>query len=233
MVRGGDMNSGIYQMYFLFILSEQSEAINMNKCCEWCGKELLNTRSPKRKYCDDVCRAKARVNRSSLTGTNLVVCPTCNKSFRTYRDNKSYCSDECRKNRKQSKRNIPKMVKITIVNHCDECGKEHHTTSKAQRFCSYKCKTRNRNKLNELERRKYYDAGDNSITLTKLIDKENNICYICLGECDSKDYIKDDKGTIICGNNYPSIEHVIPLSKGGKHEWGNVKLAHRGCNIRK
>lgn len=39
-----------------------------------------------------------------------------------------------------------------------------------------------------------------------------------------------DGDTFIAGNMYPSIDHVRPLSRGGLHEWGNVKLAHRICN---
>ena len=34
----------------------------------------------------------------------------------------------------------------------------------------------------------------------------------------------------ICGNNYPTIDHVIPLAKGGMHSWDNVRLAHHNCN---
>ncbi|HDT7977546.1 MULTISPECIES: HNH endonuclease [Enterococcus] len=132
-----------------------------------------------------------------------------------------------------SSEHLTNRTKVIHELKCNECSNTFGSTNKEQRFCSYKCKTRNRNKLNELERRKYYAEGDKAITLSKLIDKENNICYICLGECDSNDYIEDDNGTIICGNKYPSVEHVIPLSKGGKHEWDNVKLAHRGCNIKK
>lgn len=30
-----------------------------------------------------------------------------------------------------------------------------------------------------------------------------------------------------------SLDHVIPLSKGGIHDPSNVKAAHLGCNIRK
>lgn len=218
-------------MSFLFILSEQSEVIQMNKKCEWCGDELLNTKSPRRKFCNDVCRARYRRANADKTGSYKVSCACCGNSFRTYHDTKKYCSDECRMT--GSPTNLTSRIKVIHELKCDECNDVFNSTNKEQRFCSYKCKTRNRNKLNELERRKYYAEGDKTITLSKLIDKENNICYICLGECDSKDYIKDDKGTIICGNNYPSVEHVIPLSKGGKHEWGNVKLAHRGCNIKK
>lgn len=205
----------------------------MNKDCEWCGNELLNTKSPRRRFCNDICRARARVNRAETTGTNLVTCQTCSKEFRTYRDNKTFCSEECRMNCKSNGRNKPNIVKISLINNCDECGNEYETSSKSQRFCSYKCKTKNRNKLNELQRRKYYIEGDNTISLSKLIDKENNLCYICGAECNSNDLVTDDKGTVICGNEYPSIEHVIPLSKGGKHEWNNVKLAHRVCNIKK
>lgn len=30
-----------------------------------------------------------------------------------------------------------------------------------------------------------------------------------------------------------SLDHVIPLSKGGSHTYGNIRLAHRVCNSRK
>jgi 5-methylcytosine-specific restriction endonuclease McrA len=30
-----------------------------------------------------------------------------------------------------------------------------------------------------------------------------------------------------------SIDHVVPISKGGKHTWANTKLAHLGCNAKK
>ena len=31
----------------------------------------------------------------------------------------------------------------------------------------------------------------------------------------------------------PSIDHIIPLSRGGEHNWSNVQIAHIGCNIKK
>lgn len=31
----------------------------------------------------------------------------------------------------------------------------------------------------------------------------------------------------------PSLDHVIPLSRGGMHEYGNVQAAHYGCNAAK
>ena len=32
---------------------------------------------------------------------------------------------------------------------------------------------------------------------------------------------------------YPTIDHIIPLSKGGTHTWNNVQLAHMCCNAGK
>lgn len=199
------------------------------KRCEWCNQELINTRSPKRKYCDDICRGRYRRSHAKTTGSYLVKCSCCLKEFRTYHDTKRYCSDKCRK--KGGK--INERIKITYFNNCRECGTKFKTTYREQKFCSYKCKTRHTNKQNELTRRKYYLEGDSSITLDLLVTKEKNICYICREKCNEKDYYVDEQGTIICGNDYPSVEHVIPLSKGGTHTWGNVKLAHRGCNISK
>jgi 5-methylcytosine-specific restriction endonuclease McrA len=34
-------------------------------------------------------------------------------------------------------------------------------------------------------------------------------------------------------DEYGSIDHVLPVSKGGTHTWNNVRLAHRGCNMAK
>lgn len=31
----------------------------------------------------------------------------------------------------------------------------------------------------------------------------------------------------------PSIDHIIPISKGGSHSYENVQLAHLGCNVGK
>ncbi len=203
----------------------------MIKECEWCGTELLNTKSPRRRFCNDICRARFRRKAASETGTYLVICSCCGKEFRTYHNTKKFCSKECKAN--NSNLHSSSREKIVLENKCCECGDIYKTTSKAQRFCSYKCKTKHTGKANELKRRKYFIDGDHSITLSKLIEKENNKCYLCNQECNSEDYVIDDKGTVICGNYYPSVDHVVPLSKGGKHEWDNIKLAHRICNIRK
>lgn len=113
---------------------------------------------------------------------------------------------------------------------CAECGEI--TTRK--RFCSETCNNRYHNRLKEHKRRAKIRGAyiDKDITLKEVYALDNGICYICNGLCDWNDKV-DGPLCIICGNNYPSIDHVIPLAKGGKHEWSNVRLAHRRCNSHK
>ena len=70
---------------------------------------------------------------------------------------------------------------------------------------------------------------DNDITLEMLFKKDNGVCYLCGDVCDWS--AVDAEGNAL--NEYPSIDHVRPISKGGTHTWDNVKLAHRGCNTAK
>jgi len=73
---------------------------------------------------------------------------------------------------------------------------------------------------------------DKDISLNRLFEKDEGICYICGKKCDKKD-IRYENGAWIVGGRYPSIDHVKPLSKGGEHSWKNVKLAHYSCNVKK
>lgn len=71
---------------------------------------------------------------------------------------------------------------------------------------------------------------DKHITLEKLYQRDAGICYICGTVCDWSDYYVNKNNVKICGDFYPSIDHVKPLSKGGEHSWQNIRLAHRICN---
>lgn len=121
---------------------------------------------------------------------------------------------------------------LTItIKECKECGCLFFDNN-SSKYCSSKCKNRSRGRKHDkkrLERAKQNGLVDNSITLLKLIKRDNGICYICGNKVNLEDYITKDNN-VICGNYYPSIDHVIPLSKGGTHSWSNIKLAHRICN---
>lgn len=52
-----------------------------------------------------------------------------------------------------------------------------------------------------------------------LVERDGYACYLC-----------DDQYTDTDG---PTIEHVVPLARGGTWDMENLKLAHRLCNQRK
>lgn len=91
-------------------------------------------------------------------------------------------------------------------------------------------------KLAELKReRRIKNNGkiDKDISLRSLYERDKGICHLCGGHCDYSDHKVTEEGYFIAGLRYPSIDHVVPLSKGGTHTWENVKLACFGCNVAK
>lgn len=68
-----------------------------------------------------------------------------------------------------------------------------------------------------------WDKGIGVITLRK---RDGDDCHIC-GGLMSFEIMKEYNPL------RASLDHVIPVSKGGTHTWGNVKLAHLRCNFSK
>ena len=126
-------------------------------------------------------------------------------------------------------RMIPQQAEM-IVKTCKECGASFIAVKAKAVYCCEECRKRALN--NHHDRRLKGKVKDWDITLEKLYKKERGVCYLCGGLCDWTD-IEDRDGVKIAGDLYPSIEHVQPLAHEGKHEWGNVRLAHRRCNYLK
>lgn len=110
---------------------------------------------------------------------------------------------------------------------CIVCGKEYETYNPAQKTCSKECGK----KLARAHKHKRIPKSqlvDKDITLEALYRRDSGVCYLCGEPCDWND--KTDKTV---GPTYPSIDHMVPISRGGLHAWTNVKLAHFECNWKK
>lgn len=153
----------------------------------------------------------------------ILKCVICDKEFKSDRPGKKYCCKTCQNRgiHGKGKRKEP------IITECVVCGKTFETIRDDAKTCSIAC----RRKRDRYTRgRRYRDLAqkghsDPSVTLEAVFEKFNGQCCICNNKL-SFDFE-------ITSNCYPSIDHIIPLSRGGFHEWNNVQLLCRGCNIKK
>ena len=105
------------------------------------------------------------------------------------------------------------------VRTCENCKHDH------KKAHAHRKEIKRRLKLRCVER-------DNDITLEKLYERDNGVCYLCGRLCNWNDY-KVINGAFIVGKTYPTIEHVIPISRGGSDTWNNTRLACLYCNSKK
>ena len=129
---------------------------------------------------------------------------------------------------KQKQANIKYWQEYEAEHECVICGSKYIAHYPLSKYCSPTCSR----KATKKKKRYKGITVDSDISIFKLAERDHNQCQICGLMVDWNDRVKTDK-TIICGNMYPSIDHIRPISKGGLHSWDNVQLAHRICNTRK
>ena len=147
-------------------------------------------------------------------------CDICGKEFVSKRPNKKYCCKTCAK---RAAKHAGQYKKPKIFN-CIVCGKEFENLRDDAKTCCRKCRV----DWSRIDRNKRYDRlkeighFDSSVTLKNVFKKFNGECQCCKKQLTFDcDCLSDD---------YPSIDHILPLSKGGFHEWENVQLLCRKCN---
>jgi len=164
-------------------------------------------------------------------------CPSCREKRGKIRREKAAAERlEKQKQRDAQKRqkeieNAKRAEQIELVFHaCPVCG----TMTTRRKYCSDHCMHKANWSTKEARRREKIKAStaDKDITVMGLFKRDAGVCHICGGQCDTEDYTRRGK-IFIAGDRYPSIDHVVPLAKGGSHSWDNVKLAHRRCNTLK
>lgn len=143
---------------------------------------------------------------------------------RYYRQKAGKLSAE--RNRQKAK---PEQLSFKFIysGKCVVCGSPFETLNPAQRTCGKKCskKLKYARMSNRIPKEQIIDKD---ITLEALYRRDSGVCYLCGKQCDW-----NDKRDNCVGDNYPSIDHIHPVSKGGLHSWKNVRLAHMKCNIEK
>ena len=190
----------------------------------------VNKESSVRVRCTD-CGGEFFRTYHHITTHGVDECPICKAMRQEAEAEEKRRVQEIRREQAEAKRKetaTQKELRLLLQRHeCPVCG----TLTTRPKYCSDRCAHKVYNTVHEHRRRIMIEAAmiDRDITVDGLYKRDGGICHLCGGRCNYDDFVVVD-GTKICGDWYPSIDHVIPLSKGGEHSWSNVKLAHRICN---
>ena len=60
---------------------------------------------------------------------------------------------------------------------------------------------------------------------SEIFERDAWVCQLCME--------LTDRSAIWPDPLMPSLDHIIPVSRGGKHSRANAQTSHLGCNIRK
>jgi endogenous inhibitor of DNA gyrase (YacG/DUF329 family) len=226
------------------------EYIAKNKRSMYCSKR-----------CKDIAiKIKNGIKCNTNTEPYHKTCVVCGKPFDTYRKEVVTCSHECsekhRSNYWKSERTWDEYVKeikekaekrkaekrlarilrayanTKVEKECKYCGKTFTSQWPTAQFCSDECRRKWKNRLKD-KRIKKESIIDTDITLQKLFNRDEGVCWICGEKCDWNDKRLSANGYEYPGDTYPTKDHVIPIAQGGKESWDNVRLAHWKCNLEK
>ena len=224
--------------------------------CVICGKEFTPSRYSKGLCCSGACGGEY-TRRIQTKPKRRAICQECGKEFEVGRECKGmYCSVQCqgkgegrrrheeaviranqkafieaanrlvaRKKAEKEKERQDFIKAARNIRTCQECGRTYYS-AKRKLYCSKACAEKKTNRL-KLDRERFAgdETADYSITRLKLFRRDRGKCQLCGKRLEFiADYNAED---------YPTIDHIVPVSKGGRHTWDNVQLACRRCNSAK
>ncbi len=168
------------------------------------------------------CGFTTRLSCNTLRHAHGTKCWLCGQKKAQQRQEEKEKKKATAREVRQFYKPVPKYLQEGMKS-CPVCGS---LFTDGIKYCSDECAKRSRNHYYSMRKRRRHEQAktdeSNDITLYKLYQRDKGICWLCGEKCD----MDADPNS----NNYPSVDHVIPIAHGGKDEWSNIRLAHRLCN---
>lgn len=204
--------------------------------CGGCGGSF--TPKPRKNaspFCSEACRVWRYNHPSGEPRPAHRECQYCSGDISHRAGNAKFCSRRCGELALLKRtRKFPRRAE------CKRCGREYSQERPPHLFCSRKCFNAqyrqdhpekfkwNASKKAAYHRRRARKRKAQSVervVAEEVFERDGWSCGIC-GEavepnCEWPDPLS------------PSLDHIVPLSKGGAHSLENVQLAHLGCNVSK
>jgi hypothetical protein len=174
--------------------------------CVACGK----VRKGKRLLCKRCSDEQSR---------KLVPCPRCSTPFWPWACGASHARKYC------GCKPLPKQKPKPHfwAGFCAWCGEPFEARKKTSAACSPACQKRIVCQRKHLRRRGIRRSG--SIPLTEIYTRDAGRCGLCRRHVRFDLQAPHPKSA--------TLDHIIPVGKGGLHVRSNVQLAHYGCNSAK
>lgn len=200
--------------------------------CAECGAPVVQAETGRpRRYCSVEC--KQRVGNRAQNRRRLPVvqeaernCAQCGKPFTPSRRDQMYCppapGSYCVQKAYWARRAAGEPLRqIEQTKTCVECGNEFTAHKSNAKWCSASCRIRT-NARDASRRRGSAQSAGNLYADREIFERDGWICQICHEPVDRQISRRHDDGA--------TIDHVIPLSRGGTDEPDNVVTAHWRCN---
>lgn len=170
--------------------------------CKNCGKEFYYYKSDSKGiFCSKSCYGEYKDSKITIN------CEFCGEPFDTSRNNRKYCSNECRFKHMKEKRN---MVE------CYECGKKFHRKPFSEKrssknFCSRDCQMDYRERKTNIEI-ECDECGEKFIRKKSYLTNNKNEHIFCSTGCRNKYYAYQMRG-----KNHPRWKGGISYKKYGEY----------------
>lgn len=220
---------------------KDKEKGTLRYCCKFC-ENTTRVYDPKQKARMALYKAKHPYIKKNYSNIYINSCEITGTIFVSRSKNGNKNKILIKRQREMIREQRDNLYKLnankTAECNCIECGNsfEYHTyISPAYRYkrksipkyCSTKCAGKYSRRISRVKRK----ALERSLFIEnvdpiKVFNHSHWMCSYC-----GIDTPKELRGTY--NDNAPELDHIIPLSKGGTHEYNNVQLLCRRCNAAK
>ena len=208
--------------------------------CAACGAEIMRAPGGGRvvgNACSNKCKAKIaamlRGERTELPAAHwdrwygkastwsrygIESCRWCGKTFVKRSAGGSSCSALCSQRVARGIR-LPQSELSALVRNCARCGADYRHQRAGRMHCSDLCR--------ELDRKdrgvSLFHGWISDAERVAIYERDAYTCMLCGEPADAS---ADPQR----GDWSPTLDHIIPRSKGGTHDASNLRTAHRWCN---